>query len=94
MRSYIFILLATALLFQSASSVPCISSSLSTGGTSFIAETRAKVTVEGQDHDGGDGCSVSLRLLLVGGGGDGDAFSGNGGGSGYVEFSEVRSEEG
>ena len=52
------------------------------------------MTVEGQDHDGGDECSVSLRLLLVGGGGDGDAFSGNGGGSGYVEFSEVRSEEG
>ena len=83
MKRNIFLLLA--LHSVTTLSEPCISSSLSTGGTSLLAETRTKVTVESQDGD----CTVSLRLLLVGGGGDGDAFSGNGGGSGYVELNEV-----
>ena len=75
-------------LITPTSSQPCTSPSLSSGGTSLLAETRTKVTVEsgGEEAD----CEVSLRVLLVGGGGDGDAFSGNAGGSGFLEVKQVR----
>ena len=89
-EAHILMLLAAALT-RPASSVPCSSASLSSGGSSLLAETRAKVTVE---SGGGEaGCEVSLRVLLVGGGGDGDAFSGNAGGSGFLEFRQVRELE-
>ena len=90
MRVFILILCSLAVLAVlpgRVSSEPCISAVLSTGGTSLIAETRTKVTV---DSSGGEDCSVNLRLILVGGGGDGDAFSGNGGGSGKVEYKQVK----
>ena len=88
MRALVLTVLVAAALGRATSSVPCSSASLSTGGTSLVAETRAKVTVESGGEEAG--CEVSLRVLLVGGGGDGDAFSGNAGGSGFLEVKQVR----
>ena len=87
MRADILIVVA-ALFTRGTSSEPCSSASLSTGGTSLLAETRTKVTVETSGDQ--EGCEVNLRVLLVGGGGDGDAFSGNAGGSGFLELRQVR----
>ena len=84
----ILTVLAAAVLTRATSAEPCRHASLSSGGTSLVAETRTKVTVEAGGDE--DGCEVSLRVLLVGGGGDGDAFSGNAGGSGFLELREVR----
>ena len=92
MRALVLTVLVAAALGRATSSVPCSSASLSTGGTSLVAETRAKVTVESGGEEAG--CEVRLRLLLVGGGGDGDAFSGNAGGSGFLELREVRERGG
>ena len=51
MRADILIVVA-AVLTRETSSEPCSSASLSTGGTSLVAETRTKVTVEtGGDED-------------------------------------------
>ena len=88
MRADILIVVAAAVLTRETSSVPCSSASLSSGGTSLLAETRTKVTVQSGGEEAG--CEVDLRVLLVGGGGDGDAFSGNAGGSGFLELREVR----
>ena len=87
MRADILIVVA-ALFTRGTSSEQCSSASLSTGGTSLLAETRTKVTVETSGDQ--EGCEVNLRVLLVGGGGDGDAFSGNAGGSGFLELRQVR----